>query len=590
MKPHVTTLKPKMASPEALGETVSASQENISPHLDELLKDVAKELSGEELTNVVASIKSTFKGDFGNQQDQDLYSCLQLFANQGLLSDQNLTLLERFVACKSSKEKDIKQKIESFKLGRQLEVTPRQAIKGRDTDLHAVLTKLAGKQPIVNLYGSGGLGKTTLGNEIRLKWSGKSVSVDLRGVTEMKDVYFHIMLALDTQRTILNYDENPVIEQLEKLKKESEGDVLLLLDNVDQFSGGDDDLARSLNAKLISFLQRLVADGKDKHMKGNEVHARLKVLLITRSRFCGLKPDDHNCYELKALDEGFSEEILQITGGLPNMEPNQMKKLVEMCKGKPLFLNGIAAILRQRVATAEKVLEMIEEELLTFKSNEEEVLSEEHDTHEREAWDGLSEVLDEEQLSCLRKMFFLLPSDTLRYSAVAMSLFCRPFSEEVAASVLAAESSEAVILLEGLRSSNILTVGPEAKELLYDMHPLMRSFLRSVGNSPVFKQAYTKAKDRFCKLYMTKMKDIAAMLDKDYVSAFEHFDHDKTNFELAFDISFKSDYLHVSREFHEAIMKCHLVEAMLEDSRQRRKIYKSWAEATKEDQTEGENN
>lgn len=583
-----------MASPEALGEAVSASQEKNSPHLDKLLKDVAKELSGEELTNVVASIKSTFKGNFENQQDQDLYSCLQLFANQGLLSDQNLTLLERFVACKSSKQTDIKQRIESFKLGRQLEVTPRQVMKGRDPDLDAVLTKLVGKQPIVNLYGSGGLGKTTLGKEICLKWSGKSVPVDLRGVTEMKDVYFHIMLVLDTQRTIIKYDENPVIEQLKKLKKESGSEVLLLLDNVDQFSGGDDDLARSLNAKLISFLQRLVDDDKDndkdKDMKGNDVQARLKVLLISRARFRGLYPDQHNYYELKALDEGFSEEILQQAGGLPSMEANLMEKLVELCKGKPLFLNGVAAILRQRVATAEKVLEMVEEELETLKSQEKEVPSEEHDTQQREAWEDLSEMLDEEQLSCLRKMFFLLPSDTLRYSAVAMSLFCRPFSEEVAASVLAAESSEAVILLEGLRSSKILSVDPEAKELLYDMHPLMRSFLRSVGNSPVFKQAYTKAKDRFCKLYMTKMKDIAAMLDRDYVSAFQHFDHVKPNLKLALDISFKSDYLHVSKEFHEAIMVCHLFEAMLDDTRQRRKIYKSYAEATVEDGKEGKNN
>ena len=575
-----------MASPQALGEEVSATKVEISPHLDELLKDIATKLSAEELTNVVASIKNTFSGNFENQQDQDLYSCLQLLANQGLLSDQNLTLLERFVAWKSSKKKDIKQRIESFKLGRQLEVTPRQSLKGRDNDLDVVLSKLArGKKPIVNLYGSGGLGKTTLGKEICLKWSGKYVSVDLRGATEMKDVYFHIMQALDTQRTIIRYDENPVIEQLQKLKKESRSDVLLLLDNVDQFSGGDDDLAKNVNAKLIGLLQRLVDDDKD---KGNEGNVRLKVLLISRTRFRGLDADEHNYYELKPLDEGFSKEILRKTEGeLPSVEVNQMEKLVELCKGRPLFLNGIAAILRQRIATAEKVLESIEQKLVTSKSQEKDAPLAEHGTQAREMWERVSERLDEEQLPCLRKMFFLLPSDTLRYSAVAVSLFCRPFSEKAAALVLATDPSEAIILLEGLRSSEVLSVDPEAKELLYDMHPLMRSFLRSVGNVSRFKQAYTKAKDRFCKLYMTKMQGIAAMQDEDYVSAFEHFDRDKANFELALDISFKSDYLHVSRKFHESIMVCHLFEAMLEDTRQREKIFKSWAEATEEDGKEG---
>ena len=582
-----------MASPQALGEEVSATKVEISPHLDELLKDIATKLSAEELTNVVASIKTTFSGNFENQQDQDLYSCLQLFANQGLLSDQNLTLLERFVAWKSSKKEDIKQRIESFKLRRQLEVTPRQLLKGREVELDAVFFKLThGKQPIANLYGSGGLGKTTLGREVCLKWSGKSVPVDLRGVTEMKDVYFRIMLALDTERTIIKYDENPVIEQLQKLKKESGSDVLLLLDNVDQFSGGDDDLSKGLNAKLIDLLQRLVDDDKDKDnfkgVKGNKGNVRLKVLLISRTRFRGLYADEHNYYELKPLDEGFSEEILRKTAGeFPSVEVNQMEKLVELCKGRPLFLNGIAAILRQRIATAEKVLESIEQQLVTSESQEKDAPLAEHGTQEREMWDLVSERLDEEQLPCLRKMFFLLPSDTLRYSAVAVSLFCRPFSEEAAAFVLATDPSEAIILLEGLRSSEVLSVDPEAKELLYDMHPLMRSFLRSVGNGSRFKEAYTKAKDRFCKLYMTKMQDIAAMLDEDYMSAFEHFDHDKANFKLALDISFKSDYLLVSREFHEAIMVCHLFEAMLEDTRQREKIYKSWAEATEEDGKEG---
>lgn len=98
---------------------VQDTAEDIPPDLDQLLRYVASELEKEELESVVKSIKNTFKGTFEGQQDEDLYSCFLLFASQGLLSGKNLTLLERFVAPKTSKSKEIKQRIEHFKANRQ---------------------------------------------------------------------------------------------------------------------------------------------------------------------------------------------------------------------------------------------------------------------------------------------------------------------------------------------------------------------------------------------------------------------------------------------------------------------------------------
>ena len=105
-----------MASPKSL--QTDTALKDIPPTLDDLLRAVCRELETAELESVVKSIKNTFKGTFEMQHDQDLYSCLLLCANQGLLSAENLTLLERFVAPKASKKEGIKHRIETFKQSR----------------------------------------------------------------------------------------------------------------------------------------------------------------------------------------------------------------------------------------------------------------------------------------------------------------------------------------------------------------------------------------------------------------------------------------------------------------------------------------
>ena len=112
------------------------------------------------------------------------------------------------------------------------------------------------------------------------------------------------------------------------------------------------------------------------------------------------------------------------------------------------------------------------------------------ESRERDVFDSEKEGIDKEQESCLRKMFFFLPSKQLKDSAISMSLFCRSFSVEAAAEVLEVDSSEAVIQLEGLRNSEVLTVDPDVKELTYDIHPLVRTFLRNIGSNQFLSQVF----------------------------------------------------------------------------------------------------
>ena len=156
---------------------------------------------------------------------------------------------------------------------------------------------------------------------------------------------------------------------------------------------------------------------------------------------------------------------------------------------------------------------------------------------------------------------------------------------EDAAKILNVDSSEAAIRMEGIRNSQVVSVSDE-KELLYDIHPLMRKFLKSIGNSKAFTKAYQRARVNFGKHFVSKIREISALLDQDFVKALENFDLDKQNFELALDISIKTDSLLISEEHHENTMIYYLFEAMLDDKR-RREIFHSWAEKVEEDGKEG---
>ena len=556
----------------------------ISPRFDKLLKDVVDDLSPEELKYAVSSIKTNFeKGKFADKGDQDLYSCLHLFANQGLVSEDNLTLLEKFVVTpQTSKKEGIEAKIRGFKAIRLQEIeepttATRKELTGRHSDLENVLSKLTtGGSSVLNLYGSSGVGKTRLATEVLSQWQGKmKYKVDLRDVERMKYVHFQVLQALgigSKETTTVSYEANPVIFKMRQLRQRGQGNILLLLDNVDQFSGGSSKAAANLNDDFVLFLQRLI------DVKTGQEKSSLKILLTSRSAF----RHGVNNYEVKSLEKVSSGELLQ-RQGTPAFHGSQRERLVEMCRGKPLLLNGMASILRQEIADAERLLGTIEQELEVEPSQE----AGDEEAEEKETFDAKEEGIDEEQLSCLRKMFFFLPSKTLKESAVSVSLFCRPFSLEAASKILGVNVSEAAIRMEGMRNSQVVSVVPEAKELLYDLHPLMSKFLKSIGNSKAFVDAFQKAKDNFCKHFISQLTTIAALLDKEFVKAFESYDFEKLNFELALGISLKSSYLLIPRHHQESVMICYLLEAMLNDQKQRRKIFHAWAEKVEEDGKEG---
>lgn len=427
----------------ASGETFSATRE-ISPRFNDLLREVSDLLSPEELRHAVSSIKANFRGKFENQRDQDLYSCLRLFANQGLVSEDNLTLLEGFLSPKMSKKVSLEEKIQQFKEIRQQEVSLGErepSLTGREHDLEKVMAMLVtGSSSVVHLYGIYGVGKTKLAMETLSKWPGRKFKADLREVTEMKDVHFHVLnaLVLESDKSIISLEANPVIELIQQLmRSKPQCDMLLLLDNIDNFAGGDDEASTSNNANFVSFLQRLLGP------KDYPVKSKLKILLTSRSTFHHVKLDNVDNYEVKALERVSSSALFQ-TQGIGKVREWQLEKLLQMCQGNPLIIKGMAAILRQQIADDTKILETIEQQQ-GAEPPEAEVPPTEKESREREVFVSNKEGIDKEQEKCLRKMFFFLPSQQLKDSAISMSIFCRSFSVEAAAKILEVDISEAVI-------------------------------------------------------------------------------------------------------------------------------------------------
>ena len=127
------------------------------------------------------------------------------------------------------------------------------------------------------------------------------------------------------------------------------------------------------------------------------------------------------------------------------------------------------------------------------------------DTEEK-PFNSEEEGIAEEQTSVIREMFLTLPSNTLRVAAVSVSLFHGPFTASTAAKVLDVSESEAVAQLEGLAINEIIHIANEdAKQLIYNIHPLLRKYAESIKNDVKFFESYTKAERRF----------------------YEHFDHVK---------------------------------------------------------------
>ena len=89
------------------------------------------------------------------------------------------------------------------------------------------------------MFGSSGVGKTRLANEVCWQWRGIYHVFDLREAKDMRAIYYNMLHSLELVVPVGNVDQNYVVtkilEKVEKLEREEHA-VLFMLDNVDQFT------------------------------------------------------------------------------------------------------------------------------------------------------------------------------------------------------------------------------------------------------------------------------------------------------------------------------------------------------------------
>ena len=543
-----------------------------SNQLNHLFGNISSKFSSVEAAEVVKSSKRIYGQQFERLQNEDLLSCLNLFLKLGYVSNGKLTLIRDFVASKSNNKEEIEKTIDNYIQINPLQVDSEKQLQGRDNDITKITGKLkAGRPSIINLHGSGGVGKTTLAKEVCAKWGEECHIFDLREAKDMRAVYLKVMNTFGLAVPVGYIDSSSVVEKiLEQAFMRREGlPVLFLLENADQFTLGQGKEGKNLKTAFMQFLEKLTR--YDEKRKTRE----LRILLTSRTSVKEVsKVED---YELLPLKDTFSEKIL-LSNKTADINAEQLKKFSLACNGKPLLLHGLRAILKQGRKIPSDLLNELEKYMLSPKERGETPVKSKVDEDAKEkAFDFEAEGVGSGEKSVMHGMFNTLPSDSLKASAVSISLFCGPFSTATAAVVLGISLSEAVAHLEGLETSAIISVGNrEAKELMYDIHPLLKKYAESIKNDEQFLESYRKARERFCDHFMSQMKKIAEFVDANFLKAFNTFTSDDANYKFAIEISLEPEFFSVPGKYHEKVLIVSLINAML-PSRKRREVFKSWA-------------
>lgn len=517
----------------------------ILSNFDNSFRKIDDSLTVEEKIDYSQAMKQIYLGKINILDKKDFYHTQKELYRLGAINAEDGLSLLSGITKNAAKNEEIQGIIKEYK------PEGKNKIVGRTDDIKAICKKLGNVNvPGINLFGESGVGKTTLAQEVAKSLDKfKAITVDLRDIVEMTNVFFHILNGFE----LLAWDKDKD-RLLLHLKSNLSTKTLLILDNIEQFLTQEDDSSRE---EFLDFVRQMISSESCK--SGN-----FKLVMTSRQELkdTKLKGKFFSDYKVQPLSDDVSKNLIlspekKSLEALELNEKAEMLEITKLCKNIPYLLQGVKHLLREGFTEPSEIIQRLKLQLTT--------------------------KAVPAQYVCIAEQFESIPNEDLKHLAVKISLLRRPFSVKTAMKI-AGLSSEylATIDLELLAIHKIISRVDDKKQK-YDVHALFQDFVKDhlCEKEPVYREQYSEGEKHFFKHFSGKISKLAQLLDKDFVKAYSRLEVNRANFDLAIDISKQNrediDILLHSDQHNQSALIGILFE-VLKDLTERKKLYRQWAE------------
>ena len=484
--------------------------------LPQFLNEFARRFTKEQETEVVEMFSTTLGERYRSKST--LRDVLNLLCRDNRISLSDTSLLEKCI--RHIKAAGTEKMIKEFKTKhrKEIEELKRQEISlVRRQEIYERVDRIMKNSHGVLLHGEAGVGKTFLARDyLKLNQKDSFKEVDLRDVEDSNILIVKILQKFGFLKSIEEVNLNVLKTCLKKSATKKR--VILFLDNTDDLVNKENtiDDVKTTDDKDVAF-----SDVVETVVKAG---GGLIKLLITSRNPSGKDKLNHilMSHRIGQLEKHLALKLLRPLNMSCKPSDEMLDKALQICKFLPLNLDLVGGML-QDVGT---VIEDIDHIAWKYAESERREIADKKLAKKTE--------IEISTLGILGANFDKL-GDTVQQGAVALSLFCRPFKindvEFMFEDMMKTDRLE--LILHSLKHLKVIQI---QDDMVYDFHPMVRSFLESKSKIDHISPFYQQAKMKFVFKFRTHFKMIAELLQNSYDHAREVFQHDFGNFQLTLDI------------------------------------------------------
>lgn len=354
--------------------------------------------------------------------------------------------------------------------------------------------------PGIWIHGAGGIGKTSLANEVclRLHYQGKNIkNVNLK----------HVKTSEDFVRCILSsFESYPDHSELKSLKQELlydlkhiSHDTYILLDNIEE-------VYQSSKEEVLVILHNVL-----------DALERTPVKWIVTSRLPLETELDITALELQPLQRDHAEKLLKQSCRQDTLSEKRHQMLLDIAGGIPLALRVLASAF-----TFYESLKNITDDQIWACLNQELQSS----THVQNCIQFSYRLLTEKEQNQLRMLAVV---DTSH------------FDVEIVKTVIGLEECEALLLMKNLTKLHLVQdisrkqfegISKMPNSLLYCIHPSIINFL----SNQEFTESIAQAQNKLCQYIIQKLGPYIANCDENYMTALKQVSKSRSLLKVMFNI------------------------------------------------------